>query len=75
MPSIMEVGSPIKVAAPCKLEEMAMVIRRGTGEVFSFLAIAKAIGVSMSKVETFSSKALIPPAKRARKTTESPDES
>ena len=53
-PSIIDVVSPTKVAAPCKLEATEMLIITGIGEIFSFLDIAKPIGASIKTVATLS---------------------
>ena len=64
-PSRMLVVSPTRVAAPCRLEETAMEMRTGTGEILSLRAMARPTGATMSTVATLSTKALMTPAKRA----------
>ena len=60
----MEVVSPTSVAAPCRLEETAMAITSGTGEIFSCFATASPTGATISTVATLSTKAEITPANR-----------
>ena len=67
-PSIIAVVSPTKVAAPCKLEETAIAIIKGTGFVFNFLQISRATGATISTVATLSTNAEIIPAKSAMAT-------
>ena len=62
LPSIMEVVSPTKVAAPCKLEDTAIAMMPGTGEMLSFLERLSAMGATMSTVATLSTNALTNPA-------------
>ena len=47
-------GSPIKVAAPCRLEQIASPIKRGTGLILHFVATLKAIGAINKTTATFS---------------------
>src|SRR3990167_3144725 len=54
-------GSPIKVAHPCKLLDMAIAIIMLVGLIFSFLAKDKAIGATIKTVATFSTNAEIKP--------------
>ena len=42
--NIIEVVSPTRVAAPCRLEDTAMEIIIGTGEMRIFLQMARATG-------------------------------
>ena len=56
--------SPTMVAAPWRLEDTAMAMRTGTGDIFSFLEIARPMGATMSTVATLSTNALITPANR-----------
>ena len=65
----MDVVSPTSVAAPCRLEEMAMQMMAGTGEMCSFLHRASATGATISTVATLSTKAEITPANRDSTTT------
>ena len=62
-PSMIDVVSPTRVAAPCRLEETAMDRIMGTGEIFSFLQTAIPTGATMRTVATLSTKAEITPAK------------
>ena len=68
-PRSMLVVSPTIVAAPCKLEETAMAINTGTGDIFSFLDMASPTGATIRTVATLSTKALIIPANNARTVT------
>ena len=68
-PSNMLVVSPTIVAAPCRLEETAMAINTGTGEIFSFLEIANPTGATISTVATLSTNALTIPANSANTVT------
>ena len=61
----MLVVSPTSVAAPCRLEDTAMAVSTGTGEIFSFRAIASPTGATIKTVATLSTKALMTPAKSA----------
>ena len=61
-PSMMAVVSPTSVAAPCKLEETAIAMIKGTGLVLSFLQISRATGAIISTVATLSTNAEIIPA-------------
>ena len=65
----MLVVSPTRVAAPWRLEETAIEIRTGTGEIFSLREMARPTGATIRTVATLSTKALITPAKRARAQT------
>ena len=65
LPSRMLVVSPTSVAAPCRLEETAMEMITGTGEIFSLRAMARPTGATMSTVATLSTKALMTPANSA----------
>ena len=56
-------GSPIKVAVPCRLLDMAMAIIMFTGLISSFFANARAMGATIKTVATFSTKAEIKPVK------------
>ena len=56
-PSSMLGGSPMRVAAPCRLLEIAMATMIRTGFTASFLASASAIGATIITVATFSTKA------------------
>ena len=67
--SRIEVVSPTSVAAPCRLEETAMQITAGTGEIRRRLQMASATGATMSTVATLSTKAEMIPAKRDSATT------
>ena len=67
-PSIMAVVSPTRVAAPCKFEETAMEMMKGTGLVFSFLQISMATGAIIRTVATLSTNAEMIPANRLRET-------
>ena len=60
----MEVVSPTRVAAPWRLEEMAMQIIAETGEIFSFLHRARATGATINTVATLSTKAEMSPENR-----------
>ena len=64
-PSMMAVVSPTRVAAPCRLEDTATPMMKGTGFVLSFLQISSATGAIISTVATLSMKAEIIPANRA----------
>ena len=64
-PSRMLVVSPTSVAAPCRLEDTAMAMITGTGEIFSLRAMARPTGATMSTVATLSTNALMTPAKSA----------
>ena len=66
--SIIDVVSPTKVAAPCKLDETAILIITGTGETFSFFEIAMPIGASIKTVATLSIKAETSPLNTERTT-------
>ena len=61
---MMEVVSPTRVAAPCRLEETAMDRIIPTGLIFSFRQMASPTGATISTVATLSIKALMMPAKR-----------
>ena len=61
----MLVVSPTSVAAPCRLEDTAMAMITGTGEIFSLRAMARPTGATMSTVATLSTNALMTPAKSA----------
>ena len=61
--SRIEVVSPTRVAAPCRLLETAMAMSRGTGLVFSCLATARPTGATISTVATLSTKAEMTPEK------------
>ena len=65
LPSSILVVSPTMVAAPCKLEDTAMAISTGTGEIFSFREMASPTGATISTVATLSTKALMTPANSA----------
>ena len=67
-PNMMAVVSPTRVAAPCRLEETAIAIIKGTGLVFSFLQISMATGAIIRTVATLSTKAEIMPANRDSET-------
>ena len=64
LPSIMEVVSPTRVAAPCKLDATAMAMMPGTGDISSFLERLSAMGATISTVATLSTNALTNPANR-----------
>ena len=64
-PSIIAVVSPTKVAAPCKFDETAIAIIKGTGFVLSFLQISSATGAIISTVATLSTNAEMIPANKA----------
>ena len=68
-PSSILVVSPTMVAAPWRLEETAMAISTGTGEMDSRRAMARPTGAIISTVATLSTKALMTPAKRASTVT------
>jgi hypothetical protein len=57
-------GSPIKVAVPCKLLDIAIPIIILTGLILIFLASANAIGATIKTVATFSTKAEIKPVSK-----------
>ena len=61
-PNRMLVVSPTRVAAPWRLEETEMAMSSGTGEILSFLAIARPTGATIRRVATLSTKALTTPA-------------
>jgi len=61
---MMEVVSPTRVAAPCRLDETAMETSSGTGEMSSRSAIASATGATIRTVATLSTNAEIMPANR-----------
>ena len=61
---MMAVVSPTRVAAPCRLEDTAMPMMKGTGLVFSFLQICMATGATISTVATLSTKAEMTPENR-----------
>ncbi len=63
-PSRILVVSPTSVAAPCRLEDTAMAISTGTGEILSLREIASPTGATISSVATLSTKALTTPANR-----------
>ena len=65
---MMAVVSPTKVAAPCRLDDTAIAMIKGTGLVFSFLQISSAIGATIKTVATLSTNAEMIPAKRANAT-------
>ena len=67
--SRIEVVSPTSVAAPWRLDETAMQIMLGTGEMLSFLQSASATGAIMRTVATLSTNAETMPAKRLMQTT------
>jgi len=60
-------GSPIKVATPCKLEEIAIAMSTKTGETLNLLVIANAIGATIRTTATFSTKIERNPANTAIK--------
>ena len=60
---MMEVVSPTRVAAPCRLEETAMASSIPTGLILSFLQMARPTGAIISTVATLSMKAETIPAK------------
>ena len=62
-PRRMDVVSPTRVAAPCRLDETAMLMMTGIGEIPSLLHIARPIGATMRTVATLSTKADMTPAK------------
>lgn len=64
----MEVVSPTRVAAPCKLEETAIERSIGTGLIFSFLQMASPTGATIRTVATLSINAETAPEKRDMKT-------
>ena len=61
---MMEVVSPTRVAAPCRLEDTEMQISMATGDIFSFLQMASPTGAIMRTVATLSTKADTMPANR-----------
>ena len=61
--------SPTSVAAPSRLEATAIAMIDGTGLIFSFLAIVRAIGATIRTVATLSTKAEMSPAKTASEMT------
>ena len=63
-PSRIEVVSPTRVAAPCRLDDTAIAIIIPTGLIFSLREISRAIGAIMSTVATLSIKAETIPANR-----------
>src|SRR5690606_12681684 len=65
-PSKMDVVSPTRVAAPCRLEEMAMAMMLVTGEMPSFSQMVRATGATMRTVATLSTKAEMSTEKRDR---------
>ncbi len=67
-PRRMEVASPTRVAAPCKLEAMATAMTLVTGEIPCFLAILMATGATISTVATLSTKAEMMPENRDKAT-------
>ena len=60
--------SPTKVAAPCRFDETAMAMIKGTGLVLSFLHISRAMGAIIRTVATLSINAETIPAKSERAT-------
>jgi len=60
------VVSPTSVAAPCRLEAIAIETMLETGDIFNFLAIVKATGATMRTVATLSTNAEMMPAKSDR---------
>ena len=58
--------SPTKVAAPSRLEPIAMAMTLGTGEIFSFFAMVTATGATIRTVATLSTKAEMTAAKTDR---------
>ena len=56
--------SPTRVAAPWRFEDTAMEIIMATGEILSFLQIARATGATIYTVATLSINAEIMPEKR-----------
>ena len=52
-------GSPISVAVPCRFDAMAIPIRKGAGDVFSFRASSMAIGATINTVATLAAKMLM----------------
>ena len=67
-PSMIAVVSPTSVAAPCRLEDTAMQMMKGTGLVFSLRQTATATGATIRTVATLSTNAEISPANRLRHT-------
>ena len=52
-------------SAPCKLDDTAMAMSTGTGEIFSLRAMARPTGATIKTVATLSTKALMTPANNA----------
>ena len=67
-PSMIDVVSPIRVAAPCKFDDTEMAIKAFTGDIFNFLQIASPIGATIKTVATLSTKADTIPANIASTT-------
>ena len=59
---MMDVVSPTRVAAPCKLDETAMQMSSATGDTLSFFAIDSATGAIIRTVATLSTNADTTPA-------------
>ena len=59
---MMDVVSPTRVAAPCKLDETAMQMSSATGDILSFFAIDSAPGAIIRTVATLSTNADTTPA-------------
>ena len=59
---MMDVVSPTRVAAPCKLDETAMQMSSATGDILSFFAIDSATGAIIRTVATLSTNADTTPA-------------
>ena len=64
----MDVVSPTRVAAPCKLEETATVKTVLIGETLNLFAISRAIGATIKTVATLSIKAETSPENNASAT-------
>ena len=62
-PSMIEVVSPTSVAAPCRFEDTAMQRIMVTGEILSFLQMARPTGATISTVATLSMNAEMIPEK------------
>ena len=68
MASNKEVVSPVRVAAPSKLENIDMQIIGITGDILDFLATTRTIGAIIKTVATLSIKADTTPANTAKTT-------
>jgi len=57
LPKRIDVVSPTSVAAPSRLEPIAIAMIAGTGEIFNLREMVMAIGATMSTVATLSTNA------------------